>query len=162
MQRLAAQANAGPPESDCSDQAPEAAQGGDASIIPALLPPAESAPEPDNEGKEEETPTGVDVLAETGGGEEGEGTAELLSEIGPKQRGRGICKRYSAMFLWGQLNFWFKQTVSDPAASLSAERRYEDCHLWGMLQTPKSFACPCSPYLCPVALHPAHAIRGGI
>ena len=32
-------------------------------------------------------------------------------------------KKYSQYFIWGQLNGWFKQTVYDPAATLSAERR---------------------------------------
>ncbi|KAG7667610.1 hypothetical protein Ndes2437B_g07622 [Nannochloris sp. 'desiccata'] len=32
-------------------------------------------------------------------------------------------KTYRPLYLWGQLNGWFKQTVSDPTASLSAERR---------------------------------------
>lgn len=32
-------------------------------------------------------------------------------------------KKYSQQFIWGQLNGWFKQTVYDPAATLSAERR---------------------------------------
>lgn len=32
-------------------------------------------------------------------------------------------KRYSQHFIWGQLIGWFKQTVYDPAATLSAERR---------------------------------------
>ena len=32
-------------------------------------------------------------------------------------------KKYGALFIWGQLSGWFKQTVYDPTASLSAERR---------------------------------------
>lgn len=32
-------------------------------------------------------------------------------------------KTYRPLYLWGQLNGWFKQTVNDPTASLSAERR---------------------------------------
>ena len=32
-------------------------------------------------------------------------------------------KKYQAGFVWGQLSGWYKQTVSDPSASLSAERR---------------------------------------
>jgi [histone H3]-lysine4 N-trimethyltransferase ATXR3 len=32
-------------------------------------------------------------------------------------------KQYRPLYLWGQLNGWFKQTVNDPTASLSAERR---------------------------------------
>lgn len=34
-----------------------------------------------------------------------------------------VCKKYHVSFVWGQLNLWFKQTVSDPTASLSADRR---------------------------------------
>lgn len=34
-----------------------------------------------------------------------------------------LCRRYSPLFIWGQLSGWFKQTVYDPTASLSAERR---------------------------------------
>ncbi|KAG2481828.1 hypothetical protein HYH03_019206, partial [Edaphochlamys debaryana] len=34
-----------------------------------------------------------------------------------------LCKRYGPWFMWGQLSGWFKQTVYDPTASLSAERR---------------------------------------
>ncbi|EFN57451.1 hypothetical protein CHLNCDRAFT_142939 [Chlorella variabilis] len=32
-------------------------------------------------------------------------------------------KVYRPLYLWGQLSGWFKQTVNDPTASLSAERR---------------------------------------
>lgn len=32
-------------------------------------------------------------------------------------------KVYRPTYIWGQLSGWFKQTVSDPTASLSAERR---------------------------------------
>lgn len=34
-----------------------------------------------------------------------------------------LSKRYGSTFIWGQLSGWFKQTVYDPTASLSAERR---------------------------------------
>ena len=34
-----------------------------------------------------------------------------------------IFKKYGAHFIWGQLVMWYKQTVNDPTASLSAERR---------------------------------------
>ena len=39
------------------------------------------------------------------------------------QRRGGLCKKYGPWFIWGQLNGWYKQTVYDPTASLSAERR---------------------------------------
>ena len=32
-------------------------------------------------------------------------------------------KKYRPGFLWGQLVSWFKQTIYDPSASLSADRR---------------------------------------
>ena len=35
----------------------------------------------------------------------------------------GLAKKYGPGFIWGQLNGWYKQTVYDPTASLSAERR---------------------------------------
>ncbi len=34
-----------------------------------------------------------------------------------------LVKKYGPGFIWGQLNGWYKQTVYDPTASLSAERR---------------------------------------
>ncbi|GMH38444.1 hypothetical protein BSKO_06328 [Bryopsis sp. KO-2023] len=34
-----------------------------------------------------------------------------------------LSKKYSVHFIWGQLVMWFKQTVNDPTASLSADRR---------------------------------------
>ena len=34
-----------------------------------------------------------------------------------------LSKRYGSTFIWAQLSGWFKQTVYDPTASLSAERR---------------------------------------
>jgi hypothetical protein len=49
------------------------------------------------------------------------------SSSGPAEKqGRGhagLAKRYGQGFIWGQLNGWYKQTVFDPTASLSAERR---------------------------------------
>lgn len=36
---------------------------------------------------------------------------------------RDLCKTYRPHYLWGQLVSWFKQTVYDPSASLSADRR---------------------------------------
>ncbi|KAL4859889.1 Histone-lysine N-methyltransferase [Chlorella vulgaris] len=37
--------------------------------------------------------------------------------------GSHLRKVYRPLYLWGQLSGWFKQTVNDPTASLSAERR---------------------------------------
>lgn len=46
------------------------------------------------------------------------------SSGGGRRGGREqLCKKYGQGFVWGQLNGWFKQTVYDPTASLSAERR---------------------------------------
>lgn len=43
---------------------------------------------------------------------------------GPTKHRRSVlCKKYGPLFVWGQLNAWYKQTVYDPSASLSAERR---------------------------------------
>lgn len=50
-----------------------------------------------------------------GGASESEGAA--LSNIS------NLRKVYRPMYIWGQLSGWFKQTVNDPTASLSAERR---------------------------------------
>ena len=46
----------------------------------------------------------------------------------------GLSKKYGPGFLWGQLNGWYKQTVFDPTASLSAERR-------GTISMPDIEAC---------------------
>lgn len=43
---------------------------------------------------------------------------------GARRGGREhLCKKYGQGFVWGQLSNWFKQTVYDPTASLSADRR---------------------------------------
>lgn len=34
-----------------------------------------------------------------------------------------LAKKYGPHYMWGQLTGWHKQTVADPTASLSAERR---------------------------------------
>lgn len=49
-----------------------------------------------------------------------EGAGEKLA---PKERRGLLYKKYGPWFIWGQLNAWYKQTVYDPTASLSAERR---------------------------------------
>eukprot|EP00803_Ostreobium_quekettii_P003488 evm.model.scf_39.17 EVM.evm.TU.scf_39.17 scf_39:159856-164351(-) len=38
-----------------------------------------------------------------------------------------VSKKYPMNFIWAQLSFWFKQTVTDPTASLSADRRGSIC-----------------------------------
>ncbi len=45
-----------------------------------------------------------------------------------------LSKRYAPLFMWGQLSGWFKQTVYDVTASLSAERR-------GTLSLPDMDSC---------------------
>ncbi len=56
----------------------------------------------------------------------------------PRPQGRAptsnLVKKYGALFIWGQLSGWFKQTVYDPTASLSAERR-------GTLSLPDPDSC---------------------
>lgn len=42
--------------------------------------------------------------------------------------------RYGPLYVWAQLSSWYKQTVYDPTASLSAERR-------GTLSLPDVEAC---------------------
>lgn len=42
--------------------------------------------------------------------------------------------RYGPLYVWAQLSSWYKQTVYDPTASLSAERR-------GTLSLPDIEAC---------------------
>lgn len=43
-------------------------------------------------------------------------------------------RRYGPLYVWAQLSSWYKQTVYDPTASLSAERR-------GTLSLPDVEAC---------------------
>ena len=56
----------------------------------------------------------------------------------PRPQGKtatsNLVKKYGALFIWGQLSGWFKQTVYDPTASLSAERR-------GTLSMPDPDSC---------------------
>ena len=40
------------------------------------------------------------------------------------QRAReGFCKKYGPWYVWGQLNNWYRQTIADPTATLSGDRR---------------------------------------
>ena len=59
-------------------------------------------------------------------------------QAAPRPQGRlassNLVKKYGALFIWGQLSGWFKQTVYDPTASLSAERR-------GTLSLPDPDSC---------------------
>ena len=75
-----------------------------------------------------------DGSAEHAEGIEGTGSrrttarAEKLQQVAaplrmPQPVGQAMRKKYSQQYIWGQLNGWFKQTVYDPAATLSAERR---------------------------------------
>mmetsp|Transcript_26094 Transcript_26094/g.85738 ORF Transcript_26094/g.85738 Transcript_26094/m.85738 type:complete len:1200 (+) Transcript_26094:70-3669(+) len=48
---------------------------------------------------------------------------ENTSRSDKKGLDKALAKRYQINFIWGQLSAWFKQTVYDPSASLSAERR---------------------------------------
>ena len=55
--------------------------------------------------------------------------AATAAAAGGREAGRALAsemqdvKKYGAGFAWGQLAGWFKQTVLDPTASLSADRR---------------------------------------
>ena len=69
--------------------------------------------------------------------QQGPGAAGGASRAAAERRGRahvGLSKKYGPGFLWGQLNGWYKQTVFDPTASLSAERR-------GTISMPDIEAC---------------------
>ncbi|KAL4445829.1 hypothetical protein ABPG77_009028 [Micractinium sp. CCAP 211/92] len=58
--------------------------------------------------------SGHDLPSALGGGaSESEGLSNLSN----------LRKVYRPLYIWGQLSGWFKQTVNDPTASLSAERR---------------------------------------
>jgi len=62
-----------------------------------------------------DAPTGA--ASSNGGDETSKLTAHALKVVFNEP------KKYQSGFAWGQLVGWFKQTVSDPSASLSAERR---------------------------------------
>jgi len=51
------------------------------------------------------------------------GKATKAGRSGKKKSDTTASKKYRPGFLWGQLSAWFKQTVRDPSASLSADRR---------------------------------------
>jgi len=81
----------------------------------------------------------VDAEMESEEEEEDEG---VTKKPAAKQRRGGLSKKYGPWFIWGQLNAWYKQTVYDPTASLSAERR-------GTISLPDiecAFAAPRSRY----------------
>ena len=63
---------------------------------------------------------------------------QRAQQAAPRPQGRAVTsnlvKKYGALFIWGQLSGWFKQTVYDPTASLSAERR-------GTLSLPDPDSC---------------------
>lgn len=68
-------------------------------------------------------------------------------KVPPKERRGFLYKKYGPWFIWGQLNAWYKQTVYDPTASLSAERR-------GTISLPDvecTFAGPRSKYTTKVS-----------
>ncbi|PRW58999.1 putative histone-lysine N-methyltransferase ATXR3 isoform X1 [Chlorella sorokiniana] len=51
------------------------------------------------------------------------GAATAGSEAEGGALASALRKVYRPLYVWGQLSSWFKQTVNDPTASLSAERR---------------------------------------
>ena len=62
----------------------------------------------------------------TDAGETEPPTAENGIKLAKRYRGdleNVMRKKYGAHFAWGQLVSWFKQTIYDPSASLSADRR---------------------------------------
>ena len=79
------------------------------------------------------------------------GCGEADSTAMPPGKRPGLTKKYGSGFVWGQLNAWFKQTVYDPAASLSAERR-------GTLSLPDPESCYAgrSRYTARVGTSPCH------
>ena len=50
-------------------------------------------------------------------------TMSLLEKLESTDVIPGTGKRYNQTFVWGQLIYWYKQTIYEPNASLSAERR---------------------------------------
>ena len=77
------------------------------------------------------------VCLEDGDGEGADGPSKPA-------RASNNCKKYSSHFIWGQLVAWFKQTIYDPSASLSADRRGtvslpdpESAYVGGYLSYPK-------------------------
>jgi len=62
-------------------------------------------------------------MMESSSESEGEEEDRAAKKPTAKQRRGGLSKKYGPWFIWGQLNAWYKQTVYDPTASLSAERR---------------------------------------
>jgi hypothetical protein len=81
-------------------------EGGRAPIAPAAAPVAAAAAAGDSDAAAEHAAAGANAPAR----------AAVLS---PLQE----VKKYRSTFIWGQLTGWFKQTVLDPTASLSADRR---------------------------------------
>ncbi|KAK9830947.1 hypothetical protein WJX81_000882 [Elliptochloris bilobata] len=67
------------------------------------------------------------AAAEAGPARNAKASARAGAKSGAKAGGgaakAGLAKKYGPGFIWGQLNGWYKQTVYDPTASLSAERR---------------------------------------
>lgn len=77
------------------------------------------------------------------GGKEGDssgsGAKPVVRRKAPrKSRPSNVeAKKYSSEFIWGQLVTWYKQTIYNPAASLSADRR-------GTLSLPAVDCCYCT------------------
>ncbi|GAB4817034.1 hypothetical protein N2152v2_004080 [Parachlorella kessleri] len=57
------------------------------------------------------------------GAANGPSSRQNMSSGGGSSSSSSLCKSYRPLYVWGQLSGWFKQTVNDPTASLSAERR---------------------------------------
>ena len=94
------------------DPASEVSQPRAAAVEPAQAQAGLSAPDVPAAAKRE-TKAG----SKSKPGRDGGGPANASSKSSV------LSKRYGSTFIWGQLSGWFKQTVYDPTASLSAERR---------------------------------------
>ena len=82
---------------------------------PVPLPPDADADDAMADGDEEGAGGNAPRAAGTNG-THGAVRPALLGELQDQ-------KKYRPLFIWGQLTGWFKQTVMDPTASLSADRR---------------------------------------
>lgn len=92
---------------------PEAAsEAADADLLSSRPPLPAELEDPTAEAGTAAVSVPVEDLAVSGRAAEKQGKATM-----------GMAKKYGAGFIWGQLNGWYKQTVFDPTASLSAERR---------------------------------------
>jgi len=67
--------------------------------------------------------SGAHLTRTASNGGASENSVDNDGEKSATEKEPSIFKKYGAHFIWGQLVMWYKQTVNDPTASLSAERR---------------------------------------